>query len=105
MFLHIYGQNLWHDACSIIGTRAQLEQLRTAIDHVLTTGKNAVFDAFVNDGEGFQCFVGECDRLGIDQLTSPYHDVCDPFKTKKFPSQFLSEKPCQKLDSPASSQS
>jgi len=51
-WLHIYGQSMWHDQASIVGTVAGLEALRDAINAAIERGTGKA-TASVSDGEGY----------------------------------------------------
>lgn len=71
--LHVHAASFWHDDAWIVGNREGLERLRTAIDRALAKG-GAHADAFVNDGEGFHCFVAVESDADMDRLNVPYTD-------------------------------
>ena len=54
--LHIYGQEAWHDDVYLVGNRAGLSALKTAIEEALAIGKGQTPEkgqVFVSDGEGY----------------------------------------------------
>lgn len=97
MTVHIYGQQLWHDDATIIGTKDSLLQLRKMIDDSLSDLKlnqeakdlnlNQTLEAigislgdkpfFTSDGEGFRITVITMpdDNSRWDRLAMPYLDT------------------------------
>lgn len=83
-FLHIYGQQSWHQDAFIVGNRAALEQLYKGIGEALQHGeKREVF--FPVDGEGYNLYIS-CveDDFDFEQLDAPYHDP-EIFEKRKPP--------------------
>lgn len=84
--LHIYGQEMWHDDINIYGNRKALEDLKCAIETLLRTTENnnsenninmpnsISIKSFVNDGEGFTCFIYLKQEDEINKLPVPYSD-------------------------------
>lgn len=84
--LHIYGQEAWHDDVNIYGNRKALEDLRDAITTLLITTEhnnpkkefnmpdNLFIKSFVNDGEGFTCFLHIKEDEEMNRLPVPYTD-------------------------------
>lgn len=83
-FLHIYGQQMWHDNAYIVGNRAALERLRDQITLALQHGEKK--DGFSpSDYEGFDLYVACVDeQFDWDQLDAPYHDP-EIFEKRKQP--------------------
>ena len=54
--LHVHAQAHWHEPATIVGNRPALEALAQAIRRALHGNPSRV-DAFVADGEGFECHV------------------------------------------------
>lgn len=71
--LHLHAASFWHDDAWVVGNREGLERLRAAIDRALQKG-GAHAAAFVNDGEGFHCFVAVESDSDMDRLNVPYTD-------------------------------
>ncbi len=83
-FLHIYGQQSWHQDAFIVGNRAALEQLYKGIGEALQNGeKREGFSP--NDGEGYNLYIS-CveDSFDFEQLDVPYHDP-EIFEKRKPP--------------------
>ncbi len=78
--LHIYGQDSWHSEAAIVGNRAALENLIHALQLALEmdAGSEFAIEAFVNDGEGYNCKVIRLENdVQWDELATPYTDeVC-----------------------------
>lgn len=55
--LHIIAQPWWHMPAWIIGDRAALESLRTAIDGALASSEWDVANVYARDGEGYGALV------------------------------------------------
>lgn len=55
-WLHIHGQDMWHDSAMIRGNRTALEALRDAVTRALETGTGTMA-AYVSDGEGYEILV------------------------------------------------
>lgn len=79
--LHIYGQEAWHDDLNIYGNRKALEDLKCAIETLLKTKEwnkempdNIFIESFVNDGEGFTCFIYLKEDKEMEDLPVPYTD-------------------------------
>ena len=71
--VHLHAASFWHDDAWIVGNREGLEQLRAAIDRALDKGGTHA-SAFVNDGEGFTCFVALESDADMNRLNVPYTD-------------------------------
>lgn len=74
--LHIYGQDAWHDAAYIIGTKEALVELRNGIDEALKNDMSKVV-VWPADGEGFELFLIVRTSDQMEQLMLPYFsDSC-----------------------------
>jgi len=73
--LHIHGQPSWQDEAYILGNRAGLLALRTAIDAALEHGEG-VAEVMVADGEGYSVFAmwedARWDSPAWERLAVPY---------------------------------
>lgn len=65
--LHIYAQASWHSPALLYGNRTALTALRDALNAVLDTGETQNTLLFVNDGEGYDCYVA----MNDDHWQSP----------------------------------
>jgi hypothetical protein len=76
--LHLHAGNQWHDDGYVVGDRQGLLRLREAIDNALAfeaekTGQSCAA-VYVNDGEGYNCYVICVPNAQIDSLAVPYTD-------------------------------
>ena len=55
-YLHIYGQDAWHDPVIIVADREALEALKANVE-VALSGKISVSELFTTDGEGFNFII------------------------------------------------
>jgi hypothetical protein len=81
--LHVYSPSYFHDHAFIVGNKAALEALRTAIESALDAGSAAgTAIASTADGEGFEIKVyREEEDEYWDKASLPYTDrdlCCDP---------------------------
>lgn len=66
-WLHIHGQDMWHDSVIIRGNGPALEALRGTITRALTLGTRAgTTTAYVADGEGYEILV---ELMSYDDMT------------------------------------
>jgi len=75
MKLHIYAQQLNHDAAMLVADKRALFELRDAIDRALREG-NTCLEFEVADGEGYSLYIVELEEKDIswEQLDLPYVD-------------------------------
>lgn len=75
MKLHIYAQQLNHDAAMLVADKRALFELRDAIDRALKEG-NTCLEFEAADGEGYSLYVVELEEKDIswEQLDLPYVD-------------------------------
>lgn len=71
--LHIYAQEIWHDAAYIAGTTDALKLLRDAIDAAIATGTGRT-RCFVCDDEGYTIEVVAATDEQLDKMPVPYTD-------------------------------
>lgn len=71
-WLHIRGQFTYHGEAYIVGSRAGLQALQTAINDALDSGEGESI-AYANDGEGYAVTVRRTSRLR-DMGSPPYID-------------------------------
>lgn len=76
-YLHVYGQECWHDTVHIVGTRKGLEALAACIAEALdgATGECCMGSFFTTDGEGY-CLqpILVKDEAAIERYRLPYTD-------------------------------
>ena len=92
-YLHIYAQDVWHDEAFIVGNREGLEALRDALNKALENPFSTA-RCFVNDGEGYACYIAECkDEQKLDLLAVPYTDqiATEQNESSIWPEQFFAE--------------
>lgn len=75
--LHLYGQECWHDNAYLVGNRAALEALHTALGRLLAGGKPAEeVQVEAADGEGYNLYALLWDHPANssewDELRRPY---------------------------------
>lgn len=75
--LHIYSPVWQHADAFIIGDRQSLENLRDSLDRVLSGEEATGFNAFVNDGEGYNVRVAMFNEQEMDRLAVPYTDTME----------------------------
>src|SRR3990172_12330691 len=75
MKLHIYGQQLNHDAAWLVGDKQALYELRDAVDRAIQDG-NTCLDFEAQDGEGYSLYIAEVETKDMtwEQLDLPYTD-------------------------------
>ena len=85
-YLHIYGQDAWHDPVIIVADRQALEALKANVE-VALSGKISVTKLFTADGEGFDFIIKPASPEGYKM---PYmadyaqdKEGCDPFEDKE----------------------
>jgi hypothetical protein len=69
-YLHVFAQHCEHDTAEIVGTKAGLEALASAVAHALKYREAESNHVFVNDGEGYKVLVKRADDA--DGLPTPY---------------------------------
>lgn len=70
--LHVYGPRLYHDDAFLVGSRAALEAVKSAIEEALVHG-GATRIMTVNDDEGFHFgVIATDDTAQLDGLATPY---------------------------------
>ena len=72
--LHIYSPIWQHADGFILGDQKALEDLRDAIDRVLSGEEPTGFNASINDGEGYSVRVAMLSESDMSKLTVPYTD-------------------------------
>lgn len=72
MYIHIYGQQAWHDAVRIRGDQQALRYLRTAIDEALQFRLAETPTVFVNDGDGYKIMVECLSESQVSDIQVPY---------------------------------
>ena len=88
MKLHIYGQQLNHDAAWLVGDKQALYELRDAVDRAIQDG-NTCLDFEAQDGEGYSLYIAEVETKDMtwEQLDLPYTDRSGMgFKDSRLPS-------------------
>ncbi|MGE5593063.1 MAG: hypothetical protein ACM3X3_05220 [Betaproteobacteria bacterium] len=76
-YLHVYGQEQWHDDVQIIGNKRALQALRDAVNAVLQEHKEeaSMDTVFTGDGEGYRVTVIRLDdERTWPTLAVPYTD-------------------------------
>lgn len=71
-WLHVYGQQAWHDPVHIVGTHAGLALLRDAVLAALVQRPPLYGHAFVRDGEGYTVVVMLASEPTLDDYCTPY---------------------------------
>jgi hypothetical protein len=74
--LHVYAQEHGHAEAYLVGTRAALDLLRTAIDEALQMNFPTCIEVFAVDGEGYRVTVVPTDEARLLTLHLPYRDDC-----------------------------
>lgn len=76
LWLHIYGQECWHNAVRIHGTREALANLakRLLAAAINTTFLEPAPTYFANDGEGYAVEITVETEASMDRLPAPYID-------------------------------
>lgn len=90
-YLHIYGQEYWHEDAAIIGDRHGLALLRDQINRVLSGNSrietNDDCSFFQNDGEGYSLNVVLATDEEMQSLASAYNDtsICGVWTNESSP--------------------
>jgi len=88
MKLHVYAQQLNHDAAWLVGDKQALCELRDAVDRAIQDG-NTCLDFETQDGEGYSLYIAglETKDIAWEQLDLPYIDrSAMGFKDSRLPS-------------------
>lgn len=72
LWLHIYGQYIWHDDVQIVGNTDAIVALRDALTESLEKGEAQVNDVFAGDGEGYGVTVRVTDSEEWPRFMTPY---------------------------------
>ena len=74
-WLHVYGQEYWHDPVQIVGDLQALTALRDAIDQAIHDWEGKTGYLLTSDGEGYTIHVARVGN-GVDfgLLLTPYSD-------------------------------
>lgn len=72
-FLHIYGQESWHEEAIVAGNREALIALADALRRAADDdGSPRSVEVFAGDGEGYEVFVVRVDEPRLGHLRTPY---------------------------------